>query len=191
MDAVFNLGNVNDIYNRGWAIREAFLKPGPHNAFPGMATDPVGAGILDYLGRLPGDHLEIGTGLNAASAYVVAQAKTEGHVYTIDNAENKVRAIKALIEGRKTRDRITFACTTSAELPWPGPFTSAYIDGEHTYEGVMRDWLVVSRLAEYVVFDDVLPLYEGIMRAYAEARLTPGWQEVFFLGRVGVLWKSQ
>ena len=69
MDAVLKLGNANDIINRGWELRNLFfatqnskLMFGGAVSLGGMATDPIGCGVLNELGKLPGDHLEIGTG---------------------------------------------------------------------------------------------------------------------------------
>lgn len=180
------MSDAHSLYNRGWLLREEYERTRRAWSIPlGMlATDEIGCGILEAIARVPGDHLDIGTGLGAGSAWIVARTKTEGTVYSYDADENRAIVIRENI--RKTSIPITFQCASSS--PWPGPFETAYIDGDHTYDGVSKDWAFAKdAVRQYVVFDDLVEAYPGIVRAYTEARETPGWHEALLLGRTGVL----
>jgi hypothetical protein len=143
--------------------------------------------VLDLLGRIDGDHVEIGT-MGGGSAWVVAQAKRVGTVYTVDHNEAMADFVRAATLGLK----VEFVCAQSSPLPWDREFETAYIDGDHSYEGAWQDWKNVSKVTrQYVAFDDLCDKFPGVCLAYIHARAEPEWDEVFRLGRVGVLGRSR
>jgi hypothetical protein len=64
-----------------------------------------------------------------------------------------------------------------------------YVDGDHSYEGVMRDAEVSARklksdgiliFNDYIMFDHVLRVHYGIVPVVREFCVNRGWQVLFF-----------
>jgi predicted O-methyltransferase YrrM len=126
--------------------------------------------------------VEIGTSMGVSAARLAAALAANGRLYCVDPYPegDPVRAIflrhvrrlglsgKVVHVGRKITE-------AGAELP--GRWDFAFVDGDHTYEGVKSDWSVVrSRIAVggIVAFHDtVVPAAEperdcGVVRFFAD-----------------------
>jgi len=129
-----------------------------------------------------GDHLEVGT-LYGASAILAALTKKEfglsGDVYCVDPFvdEDIDPSIKALTDYRVSIERVLgnakkmgvdlrVSKMPFAEYEIKNRFASAYIDGDHTYEGVKLDWDKASpHVDKLVFFDDYNdPRFPGVQK---------------------------
>lgn len=124
--------------------------------------------LLSKYASIEGNHLEIGC-LWGGSAILSALSKANGHVYTVDfmqggfwltgdpGANRNVPTLKAVQQNIKAfdlEDRITLIVSNSNPLPDVNPVT-VMIDGDHSFEGCMADWLNVKSLnPDYVLFHD-------------------------------------
>ena len=71
----------------------------------------------------------------------------------------------------------------------PVQFDAAFIDGDHSYEGVASDFEAVSHQARVVVFDDVTVQFPGVVRFINELwRSNAG--TLLHYGRFVVLWRD-
>lgn len=117
-----------------------------------------------------GDHLEIGA-YCGGSAVMVALLKREykftGKVVTVDPFNPEFYSKYNVSEmgfypvpetvkynARLFNVDIEVIQSNSDPLPVSGPFTSAYIDGDHETNAVMKDWCNVSQLVKRVIVLD-------------------------------------
>lgn len=175
-----------------------------------VATDDAGMYFTALYAVLAGhgDHLEIGT-LFGGSAIVVALCKQlnglSGNVICVDpldgyygqrrdpNTGLLVNRTTVLQNAHKfgVLDRIEIVQTMSQ--PWPEElkgreFASAYIDGDHTGNRPVLDWLRASmQTSRYVVFDNCKDEWPMVVDACREAEHTPGWRRAFGIGGTVVM----
>jgi predicted O-methyltransferase YrrM len=117
-------------------------------------------------GPKPGRILEIGTGW-AESAQFFSCQKPSWKIYTIDAfglygdgriyrtlEHEKVLAINYRIQ---QMGNVIQILGNSSSIPWELPIDLLFLDGDHTREGVKKDWMQFSpwvRRGGIVVFDD-------------------------------------
>lgn len=145
-----------------------------------------------------GDHLEVGT-LYGASAILAAMTKKEfdftGHVVCVDPFvdEDIDPSIKIITPVKVSIDTVLdnaltmgvnlapYKCTFG-EFPIDGrEFTSAYIDGDHTYEGVKADFeKAAPHVDKVIMFDDYAdPRFPGVQKFIDELK-DPEWKKGIF-----------
>ncbi|MEY2543499.1 MAG: hypothetical protein QOE81_960 [Verrucomicrobiota bacterium] len=108
-----------------------------------------------------GNILEIGRNL-AGSTVLLAAAGPGREIYSIDNRSNEDRACKDYLAANKARVHLLVA---DSRAPLPNlNFGFLFIDGDHTFEGVLADviahWNALQSSGEYpalVAFHDALP----------------------------------
>ena len=157
--------------------------------------------LLEKYAALPGDHVEIGclwggTAILAALAKINANKK--GHVYSIDKmsggywergdpgcdyAVPKEATIHRNIQRMGVQDRITVIRAESDPLPLPSKVkpVTVLIDGAHSYDGCLRDWQNVKKLApKFVLFHDYgTGKHPGVQKVVDEhAYKDPDWEFV-------------
>ena len=113
-----------------------------------------------------GTYLEVGT-MEGGSAYAASFGADK--VYTIDCDPNPRR----LFLEDYPRPNIEFILGRSEEVvkTWKEPIDVLFIDGEHGYEDVSRDWRSwVPHVAKHghIMFHDLHPDYPGVILAVAE-----------------------
>lgn len=92
--------------------------------------------------------LEIGTFMGVSAAVIAKCLSKEGRLYCIDPYEGgeAIRriAIRHLARAR-VLDRIVLVRTrsNSAGPELPASFDFAFVDGDHSYEGLREDWMLV------------------------------------------------
>jgi hypothetical protein len=110
-----------------------------------------------------GDILEIGRNL-AGSTVLLATARPDHQIYSIDNRSNEDPVCKDYLAGAANQGRVHLLVADS-RLPLPNlSFGFLFIDGDHTFEGVLADvvahWNALQSLGDYpalAAFHDALP----------------------------------
>jgi hypothetical protein len=110
-----------------------------------------------------GNILEIGRNL-AGSTVLLAAAGPDREIYSIDNRSNEDRACKDYLARAANKARVHLLVADS-RVPLPNlRFGFLFIDGDHTFEGVLADvvahWSALQSSGEYpalVAFHDALP----------------------------------
>lgn len=121
--------------------------------------------------------LEIGT-CRCVGASIMAK---HGTVYTIDVNSYDGRA--TVLDRFGTKRRIVQIVGPEAqarELVKGMTFDAAFIDGEHKYDPVMRDFAFASSLTRRVMFHDYQPSFPGVVEACDTIQKTVGgdWYHV-------------
>lgn len=154
--------------------------------------------LYRIVGETLGDHVEIGT-LWGGTAILAALAKWNGgkggHIYTIDfmtggywnsgdpGADMKRPTAAAILDNLarfKVAERVSVIKARS--YPWPliavKPAT-VLIDGDHSFEGCMRDWQTVSRLEPEIILihDYASGRHPGVEQAVNEIMESTQWHE--------------
>jgi len=157
--------------------------------------------LLKKYAALAGDHVEIGclwggTAILAALAKINAGVK--GHVYSIDKMSGGYwergdpgvdyttpteERVRRNIERMGVQDRITVIRADSNPLPLPSKVkpVTVLIDGAHSFDGCLRDWENVKRLApKFVLFHDYgTGKHPGVQAVVDEhVRKDAGWELV-------------
>lgn len=162
--------------------------------------------VANIAAKCDGDHLEIGS-FYGASAIVAALAKIKsgktGMIYCVDpygydrqepvtiqnlkltpaTAANMASKFRANLDLFGVRDRVILIQKPS--YPWPSEldglrFDSVLIDGWHYDETPLQDAQNAVRVAnKYIVLDDVISRYPGIMAAYNFILETGEWVEIY------------
>jgi len=178
----------------GWRLSGA----GKGDPIPLWERAALAAGEKEIIRDIPritggGDLINIGD-LNGGSAILLAQGLKHhglsGHVYTIDcyGEETKSQACANRIES-ETDSLITLLNTTSDEAVKQLDhhlFNFVFIDGDHTYEGVLADWINYSPLITKhgaVAFHDTNQDYTD--RVIKEV-VTQDWKLEYWVNRIKV-----
>lgn len=151
-----------------------------------IATTKEACGVLaEHIGSLKGDHVEIGA-LYGATAVLAALVKSDGMVFTIDpvdeygyyggddyhiNSRPTQDILRRNFEHFGVSERIVHVNAFSHPFPVRGIlFDSAFIDGDHTYSGVMQDiQSLKTRVIGPMIFDNAAdPVYPGVKQAVME-----------------------
>lgn len=148
---------------------------------------------VQFLATLPflaieGDILEIGSFKGKSTIILAKAAKAAGHekIYACDPlslscSTDPTDAVKEELpdiffnnlQKYEVREQVEFFQMRSDKLSeiWDKPLKVLWIDGDHTYEGVMNDILLFEkhlRPGAIVCFHDVLHEFEGPIRVFME-----------------------
>lgn len=156
--------------------------------------------LLYYCTAIEGNHLEIGC-LWGGTAIFVALAKgmenVLGDVYTIDSMDTDfwingdpavglevptLEKVYKNLDKFEVRDRVHVIRAKSAPLPIPGcwEFSSALIDGGHSYQACYQDWLnVKAHKPKYVLFHDYDSGHPGVQQAVDKVKESEREYELF------------
>ena len=86
-----------------------------------------------------GNILEIGRNLAGSTVLLAAASEPERNIISIDTRSNEDRACKEYLSQSATRDRVHLLSANS-RTPLPNlRFGMLFIDGDHTFEGVLAD----------------------------------------------------
>ena len=111
-----------------------------------------------------GDVLEIGRNLAGSTVLLAAAAGPDREIYSIDNRSHEDRACKDYLARAANKARVHLL-TADSRVPLPNlRFGFLFIDGDHTFEGVLADviahWSALQSSGEHpalVAFHDALP----------------------------------
>ena len=152
--------------------------------------------LMRYTAQCNGDHLEIGT-LWGGSAIGVALAKQVGEIYCIDPFtevyHGKLPTIESVQASIEKLGITTIHLYKQEHPPMPPElegcrFDTALIDGEHTYEACLANWLdVKTRVDRFVMFHDIDK--DEVEPVWRTAISDPQWRYVEKVGRMGVVAK--
>src|SRR5438067_5405343 len=130
-----------------------------------------------------GNILEIGRNLAGSTVLLAAAAGPDREIYSIDNRSNEERACKDYLANAANKARVHLLVADS-RVPLPNlRFGFLFIDGDHTFEGVLADvaahWnaLQSSEKPELVAFHDALP-NDNFKWRDADRRLKRFWIRV-------------
>jgi len=113
-----------------------------------------------------GNILEIGRNLAGSTVLLAAAAGPDREIYSIDKRSNEDRALRANIAALGLSEHVSIVRSTSEEAArdWGNPIDLLFIDGDHTFEGVLTDvvahWNALQASDEkpaLVAFHDALP----------------------------------
>ena len=154
--------------------------------------------MMPIFAEYPGDHVEIGT-LWGASAILTALTKKVGHIFAIDplseygyyGGEDKWHGkpsagrLRDNLEKFGVGSRVTHIDKFSHPFPLPDhKFDTAFIDGDHSYEGCKRDWYSLrDRVRHVIAFHDTHLSDVGLV--FQLARHDPKWETYLEYGGVG------
>ena len=111
-----------------------------------------------------GNILEIGRNLAGSTVLLAAASTRDREIYSIDNRSNEQRACKDYLARPENQGRVHLLVADS-RLPLPNlQFGFLFIDGDHTFEGVLADVVAHWNAAQshdekpaLVAFHDALP----------------------------------
>jgi predicted O-methyltransferase YrrM len=154
---------------------------------------------VQFLATLPflsleGDILEIGSFKGKSTIILAKAAKAAGHgkIHACDPLslscstdptdaikEELPRIFYNNLQAHGVQDQVEFFQMRSQELAeiWNKPLKILWIDGDHTYDGVMKDITFFEKHLEpgaIVCFHDVLHEFEGPIRVFMEKVLLSG-----------------
>jgi predicted O-methyltransferase YrrM len=154
------------------------MSPAELNCLYQLAAGLTGSAVL----------VEIGSYLGASSRFLAAGMPAAGRLYCVDTWNNETMPEgprETLPEFQKNiapfADRISIVRKNSRDLAAEDlalPLDLVFIDGDHTYEAVKRDfgkvapWLGDGKI---LAFHDCT-YFEGVSRVVGEAMATGGWQ---------------
>lgn len=140
----------------------------------------------------PSSVLELGTSLGLTTAYL-AKARPEARIMTLEGCSQTAARADALFResGIKNIEILTgpFSKTLPSALNKLGKPGLVYIDGDHSYEGVMNNFLKVSEHiheASVLILDDIR-WSKGMKQAWLEIAGYPGATLSVDLFRLGIV----
>lgn len=154
---------------------------------------------------IPGIHTEVGClwgGTAILAALAKQRANVSGHVFSLDvmmggfweTEDPEVHKRPAPSDIYENLLRLGVAGSVSviraSSFPWPladhlDPVT-ALIDGDHSYQGCLRDWESLKERVKWkIIFHDYHPYYPGVLKVIEEhVRPDRNWEECAQVGRM-------
>lgn len=179
---------------------------GMHGDFLGYIHD---AGVLgEVIARAgDGDHLEIGT-MWGGSAIIAMKVKSilglAGNIVCIDPLDGYYtgqpfgHTLPRMLEWVQSNFKCSgfedrFEIIAKKSKPWPiypsRQFVSAFIDGDHSYDGVWHDWECARKyVSKYILFDNYdathadSGIHQDVVRAANRAMHNEEWYPVYIAG---------
>ena len=157
---------------------------------------PWDGGVLAYfIAQTIGDHIEIGCAWGG-TAILAMMTKSSGHVYTIDpcifcDGPQRIDPNVIRINFAKfgLADHITLYVQSHPPLPIEledKRFATAFIDGSHTYEDALADWLnLKDRVDEFILFHDVSA--DSVKKVFKMAKEDSDWELAYEYEHMGVV----
>ena len=166
--------------------------------------------LMRHIQELAGDHCEIGA-LYGGSAILTALLKKDGVIYVIDPVDEHgyYGRNDQLIDGKPSRPdsrklrrnfrhfgvdhRIVHLNNFSDPFPIKGvTFGSAFVDGDHTFEGAYQDFQNLQHLVRGpIIYDNADDLHEGVQKALKRAEETTDWAVVELKENIAVLMSAK
>ncbi len=132
--------------------------------------------------------IEIGSYLGASTCYLVAGiAEKRGHLYCVDTWHNETipggetDTYNEFLQNIKSMQRyltpIRIDSRMLAKEHFQEKFQMAFIDGDHSYEAVRSDFLLIDSLTEKYakVFFHDSKAFDGVIRVIGEALANGNW----------------
>lgn len=114
---------------------------------------------------------EVGTNVGGSST-VMAKAiqyfAFPGQIWTVDPNEEYIQRAEHLWIQNRVRELIHSIKGTVTALVPSSPFDLVFIDGDHSYEGVMKDVSMLRPRSRLLLLHDPLSVPDGVGRACAE-----------------------
>lgn len=146
-----------------------------------------------------GDHLEIGSlygGSAILAALVKRKYKLAGKVVCIDpmtgyygkpDPENGLLVDENIFwENMKTfgvQDRVELIVGKSQESNLNRKFVSAFLDGDHSLDGVLGDWVLAQKLvSKFILLDNYDAHFKGVQNAFRVICQDEAWRCVLVYG---------
>lgn len=201
MNELFDLSSQEAVMGREWGNVVRGIIHGRS-----ASDNTLSAVIGMVVAFTKGDHVETGT-FFGASAMIAAMCMGKGReVVTIDpmigfygkgkpDPITNIVPTRALVEDNFDRHP-AFKKITIVEQPshpWPKEldgreFTTALIDGDHTYEGCHADWANLNhRVTKYIIFDNVDKNNPAVVEVFRDAASVIDWRPVLLHNGLGVI----
>ena len=131
--------------------------------------------ILPHLVGMDESEVYLEIGVDKGKSLAFARYYSGGFIYGIDITDT-LQHENAFIKGKD----IVYLVDGSdiVAKTWDKPITLMFIDGEHTYEGVKRDWDNFSQFVRpggTVFFHDCDSTSPGVVQLFDEIRDDPKW----------------
>lgn len=169
-------------------------------------ADMDGFLLATVMAMCSGDHLEIGV-LHGGSAIICAYAKDwfkqKGNIYGVDPFPGyepgrtpippppTLLAASANVELHGFQNRVVFFKGYHPPLPAELEnmrFASCFLDGDHSFKGVLADWEnVKDRVDGVVMFHDVHNPAHGARTVFEIAMRDPDWEFLYLGGKSGAV----
>ncbi len=169
----------------------------PPEGKPSISSPWTCALLAQCITLSDGPHLEIGT--RFGSSALLATMFTDNKITCVDPMEyledswfsnrylGHVATWKTNMETWKVEDQVDLVVALSHPLPVTGPFATVYIDGDHTYEAALQDFMNVKDITtDFIIWDDLEK--ESVYTAFMEAlRADSQWRAAFMCYTTGVM----
>lgn len=158
-----------------------------------IITWPHGCGVIyQCIQNCDGHHLDIGTA-GGGTAFVSHKAIKDGRrVYTVDPFEGKYKDYKEIWIENQAKLGPDILWVPNLDDLLDARFATAYIDGDHAFESIWRDWnFCISKVDNYIILDDVCRKFPGVLSVFdILSRGGTNWRLVHLAGITAVFAKE-
>ncbi len=125
---------------------------------------------------------EIGTGHGRTTHHLALNTAAETKVFTLDISSDEVTG--CIFRNQPTASKISCLVADSTKFdfsPYKGKADLIVVDGDHSYEGVVRDTeraLEMMSPAGCILWDDFAPTWPGVIKALKEHRLAGEFRRI-------------